>query len=542
MWYLREWRGEDDRWIISHVENEIRLAHRDGEHGRALGIISSQPLEAWFALAPNELSDILAAASPRQRRSLTPAHALDAYFRGDRTVLLTMMGAAETTGGSGNERARKIWSARQPNDCSSLLAGLLDALLLRRLGQPARAAARLGELLASLPQSSSQHEATKLYHPFIVHEYGVSLCLAGRCDEALRAFVSVQDASLPQLPFIVRDARVRAALIHAAFGDPRVARGHLDVAEELPRTGSWYEAVIDVTTRLAEALLAPPEQSLELLDRVPTHLIGEAWPFLVITEQILLSRANRIHEAALRLRQRSAAHPVPPRADGFIRSAFRLASAKLAIAEGAFDSARAHLLRADPELVFTQLFGAQSDLESGDTKSALLAATALADQTAELRRLDLVRVSIIAEVHLRRGRPAFAAEELDRAAHRWGGLTESDLSVFPAPVRRLQVLSKPQADDETLAHLPGSGTAAVPLSLTRRESEVLAELASGRNRKEIAARLFISENTVKSHQRSVFKKLNATTRSDAIGRAALLGLLSDSQVKSPPHPAPDRLE
>ena len=52
-------------------------------------------------------------------------------------------------------------------------------------------------------------------------------------------------------------------------------------------------------------------------------------------------------------------------------------------------------------------------------------------------------------------------------------------------------------------------------TLTRREMEVLRELASGFSNSEIAEHLFISENTVKYHVHSILEKLNLSDRRDA---------------------------
>jgi DNA-binding NarL/FixJ family response regulator len=53
-------------------------------------------------------------------------------------------------------------------------------------------------------------------------------------------------------------------------------------------------------------------------------------------------------------------------------------------------------------------------------------------------------------------------------------------------------------------------------SLTLREIEVLAMLADGLGNKEIARQLDISDNTVKSHLSSIFGKLGATNRTEAV--------------------------
>jgi LuxR family maltose regulon positive regulatory protein len=50
-------------------------------------------------------------------------------------------------------------------------------------------------------------------------------------------------------------------------------------------------------------------------------------------------------------------------------------------------------------------------------------------------------------------------------------------------------------------------------------------LASGVTRSEIASQLFLSQNTVKSHQRALYRKLGASTRETAVKRARELGLV-----------------
>jgi DNA-binding NarL/FixJ family response regulator len=62
-------------------------------------------------------------------------------------------------------------------------------------------------------------------------------------------------------------------------------------------------------------------------------------------------------------------------------------------------------------------------------------------------------------------------------------------------------------------------------SLTRRESEVLAMLADGLANKEIAARLHISSHTVKTHVTSLFAKLGADSRAEAVAMGVRQGLI-----------------
>lgn len=63
------------------------------------------------------------------------------------------------------------------------------------------------------------------------------------------------------------------------------------------------------------------------------------------------------------------------------------------------------------------------------------------------------------------------------------------------------------------------------LGITEREYEVLGLLAAGRSNKEIAGRLKLSPNTVKTHIARLFEKLEAGRRTQAIARARELGLI-----------------
>ncbi len=62
-------------------------------------------------------------------------------------------------------------------------------------------------------------------------------------------------------------------------------------------------------------------------------------------------------------------------------------------------------------------------------------------------------------------------------------------------------------------------------TLSRREQEVLALLADGLVNKQIAARLGISTNTVKTHLELLFEKLGVATRAEAVATAVKRGLL-----------------
>lgn len=66
---------------------------------------------------------------------------------------------------------------------------------------------------------------------------------------------------------------------------------------------------------------------------------------------------------------------------------------------------------------------------------------------------------------------------------------------------------------------------ALQLGLTRRELDILREIAAGKSTREIADALFVSENTVKTHASRVFSKLNVRRRTQAVHVAKQLGLV-----------------
>jgi DNA-binding CsgD family transcriptional regulator len=75
------------------------------------------------------------------------------------------------------------------------------------------------------------------------------------------------------------------------------------------------------------------------------------------------------------------------------------------------------------------------------------------------------------------------------------------------------------------AAFEGNPKALEALRISERELRVLQELAAGRSNKEIARRLDVSPNTIKTHVASLFEKLGAKRRTDAINRARELGIV-----------------
>jgi LuxR family maltose regulon positive regulatory protein len=68
-------------------------------------------------------------------------------------------------------------------------------------------------------------------------------------------------------------------------------------------------------------------------------------------------------------------------------------------------------------------------------------------------------------------------------------------------------------------------SAAMYEQLTPKEQQLLGLLATVLSRQEIARQLYVSLNTVKTQQRSLYRKLGADDRHSAVERARNMGLL-----------------
>lgn len=120
----------------------------------------------------------------------------------------------------------------------------------------------------------------------------------------------------------------------------------------------------------------------------------------------------------------------------------------------------------------------------------------------------------------------------------WGGLIAALFATLGIALgwrltrSRIQpVLAPVEATSAATALAPGAAPFAVDehrrrdLGVTARELEILGLIAAGLSNREIAERLFVSENTVKTHSSRLFDKLGARRRTQAVQLGQAMGLL-----------------
>jgi LuxR family maltose regulon positive regulatory protein len=94
--------------------------------------------------------------------------------------------------------------------------------------------------------------------------------------------------------------------------------------------------------------------------------------------------------------------------------------------------------------------------------------------------------------------------------------------------RLLAAFASPHTSTEPSVEHGSQSGQSLPVPLTTREREVLEMIAEGFSNREIATRLFIATSTVKGYVHSIFRKLEADSRTKAVARAHELHLLSES--------------
>jgi LuxR family maltose regulon positive regulatory protein len=190
--------------------------------------------------------------------------------------------------------------------------------------------------------------------------------------------------------------------------------------------------------------------------------------------------------------------------------------ARLALARG--EGGRA-------EALLAPLLEAAQQQERGHSVIRILVLLALASQAAGDLAAALATINRALESAEPEGYVRLFVDEGEPMAHllrrivgRHRKYAQRLLAAFPAPGGRQPAASAPAA-----AGSDGSAPMAEPL--TDRESDILRLIAEGRSNREIGAALFLAPGTVKSYTYSLYGKLGVHSRTQAIARARVLGLL-----------------
>ncbi|HEX6763058.1 MAG TPA: LuxR C-terminal-related transcriptional regulator [Gaiellaceae bacterium] len=132
---------------------------------------------------------------------------------------------------------------------------------------------------------------------------------------------------------------------------------------------------------------------------------------------------------------------------------------------------------------------------------------------------------LTARVRLRRGRLDGAAAALDAARDELSGIRDGGI-----------VPGLADAVSAELARVEERSRGEVAVLPSHAELSVLHLLGGDLSSREIGRALFISQNTVRTHTRAIYRKLGVNSRADAVARATALGLLAGDEQPNAVHP------
>ncbi|MEU2557009.1 LuxR C-terminal-related transcriptional regulator [Streptomyces sp. NPDC013313] len=454
---------------------------------------------------------------------------------------------ARAGGGPRDERApRSAEGAHEPpSDAADRLSrALLEALAARLTGSPGRAekalaeAVRLrGETPAHLLRKHPEFTALLLTH------LGSARLWAGRFDEARDALAQAAgcpggvSTALPR-----EDSLGHLALIDYLNGWPgRAERQALAALEETEQFGLGRPSGPGLGQLVLAAVAVERDdlaQARRLLDgtagsgTVPLDPVTAAGRSLA-TARLLLARGEpRAAAAATGLAVPAlTASPWAEVHTALVTAAAQLAEGRPDCAAKVLDEvpyagepayaaelARARLAAGDRDTAIglLDLVGGQDNLGPGVTvRAALVRARVAQDEGDDAAARKLLARALLEARGERLRRPF--AEAGPRIRH-----------LLDTPP--LQALAAGWLVPGVPAERGRPGTAAEPAplvveELSGREREVLGRLAQMMSTEEIAADLYVSVNTVKTHLKSVYRKLGVNRRGDAVRQARERGLV-----------------
>jgi len=536
---IAELHGRAARW---HFDN--RAPMEAVHHALAAGdleLLTVCLVDGWFELVARtdaafrgELLDLIPETDLDTSAALSAVLASVDFINGN-----TRNGARRLS------RARKLW----PEDAEPRLravltfAELLHSTNRGKFGETARLARELLELAEDGPFSSQASEtmrAIALGHLGLAEVALGNLVEAdGYLSEALEAsrIADVPYAELAAMGGLAWVQLIRGRLRRAA----RIARG----AVELAQARGWEHSSQAAASLSVLALVEHEWDDLEAADAHARELgdtarrlddaSGRVWAAVIQASLCLAGRGNDVDLALERLLGASELSAVEsPRLQRIVTAL----EARLMAASADHDGAVALVEEAiaeHPTSPGLHAVRARLLLASGDAEGAVAELAEPCDAAYPVVNVEREVLRAVALRATGNGESAQTAIEGALARAEPEGIRRPFLSAGRG-VRELladhlrKAVSHRWFASELLRNLDGAdGARALPAELLEplsgREGEVLRFLPTMMSNADIASELFVSVNTVKTHVKSIYRKLDVTRRQEAVRRARQLHLL-----------------
>jgi LuxR family maltose regulon positive regulatory protein len=442
-----------------------------------------------------------------------------------------------------DSRAELVALGRR-EDADQILDTTLAVLIaLRRRGVFALAREYgLRALQVAIAARNAQPAQVRDLYATLHLQVGITQLLAGDVAGAVPTLREAHHKGVGHsLGYAQADAAAKLALTHALLGESDQADAWLALFERTPLRraplgrNSWLLPAIRNTAAGAELLLALGRLDLARAARSSATLarsVGEEelWPLLTYARAQHALHDGTVEEMLRTIDAARHAHRGKTGRGSIAGPLLAAAEADLHLALGRANTAERSLESAEQDHPALRLVRARLDLLAGRTASALQL-TYDADWDRAAARHDRLALQLIRAVAAQRlGDVELATATLERvtraaaAAQTWRPF----LTVPGAELREL--LDRSPASRELLPEAVLESGSLFPdavslVELTERERSVLVDLAKGLSLAQIAKASVLSDNTVRSQRRSLYRKLGTSDRAEAIARAREWGLL-----------------
>ena len=405
-------------------------------------------------------------------------------------------------------------------------------------GAPRRIHGRAAEWFRSrgLPVQAVEHAAAAGEHELVAQllvDYHLLLIRSGASRTLLRWARTLPEDRIAEHPELGAAAATAAMLVGGCTLQQRRFLALVDrYGRGRPERGDAY---VETAARLVRAVTIDGGVGQAVLDGRRAVALAEADADEILTGALAaygraLFFAGELDEASA-VGARTLEHPAIERAVPSLvvaRSTLALVAIerrRLASARGHAEKAKAAVgrigtsrswLGANVSAALGSLLAAEGSLVEAEHELAS-AERFFADEVATMHHTWLL--VLLARIRLRRGRLDEAEATLRSAREALAELIDSG----PVPA----LAEKVQRELETARGHASRGEVLEPPS--DAELAVLRLLASDLSNREIGERLFLSPNTIRSHRRALYHKLDVHSRTDAVARATALGLLEQTQ-------------
>lgn len=412
---------------------------------------------------------------------------------------------------------------QRPN-AEAFFAGLVELGILRfhgHYGGPGVEAAQ--RLRAAVQQATAGGSIRASLYSMAELQAGVTLHIANEIAAAIRAYASALEASgSVGNRFIAADAASKLALASIQEGDISAARHWLDEFDGHHGKVGWGAGMVGRSSVLARGYIAFEALDFDAMQEALAQLPAEPdndefWSVHALLLAIRDMAAGNTTSAGLLLDTLHRTRPYAAQSPMAVRNLLhaRALTAPLDDAEALLPS------NPVPESI-TAL--AIRYLHAGDEQKALSIIATRPSDAGGVRYTYRVRNIRLAARHRGVPLPEKALDEVARQ-HRERGVL-ADLLLFWMTGHGRQVAARLDLrteDVERLERFSSEPWSKDRPRLTRREHQVLAGLRAGHSRVEIAERLFVSPNTVKTQVASLYRKLDVNTKSAALETATRWG-------------------